>query len=325
MELDLATENDPMTVTPLTGGVASDIARVDLPDRTLCVKFALPKLKVAADWQVPVHRNAAEYAWLAQAARIAPTSSVALFGRSERLGGFAMEHLDPQTSYLWKARLLKEGPGAGEAARVGDLLGRLHAASTQPGFDTGPFQNQKDFHALRTDPYLGQIQRMYPELEPHLGPLEEMLGQSAQVLIHGDVSPKNILFRGADPILLDAECATMGEASFDPAFCLNHLVIKAVHMPCHRDALLAQARAFWRAYLGHVTWESKDALESRLCLLLPPLMLARVDGKSPVEYLAPDVQALVRRLALRLIPNPVARLDTLLETIAQTLKDPQDG
>src|SRR5438270_4387642 len=37
----------------LCGGISSDIYRVDLPSATICVKRALPKLKVAADWHAP--------------------------------------------------------------------------------------------------------------------------------------------------------------------------------------------------------------------------------------------------------------------------------
>lgn len=119
-------------VTPLTGGVASDIARVDLPDGPVVVKFALPKLKVAEDWQAPVHRNRAEYAWLKVAAQIAPDNAPRLFGRSEELHGFAMEYLAGDDIELWKQALLDGQAPQGEAARVGDLLGRLHAASVQP-------------------------------------------------------------------------------------------------------------------------------------------------------------------------------------------------
>jgi len=91
VELGLAGSDSAMRVTPLSGGVASDIAAVDLGENRYCVKFALPKLKVAEDWRAPVHRNRAEYAWLQVASQVAPESAVRLFGRSGKLYGFAME------------------------------------------------------------------------------------------------------------------------------------------------------------------------------------------------------------------------------------------
>lgn len=267
--------------SPLTGGVASDIARVDLPGRSVCVKFALPRLKVAADWRAPVHRNAAEYAWLKVAAEVCPDSAVALFGRSGAQHGFAMEYLSGRDVYLWKAALLAGRAPRGEAAAVAGVLGRIHGASAAAGFDRAPFMNRDDFHALRIEPYLVQAARVHGDLAAPLEALAAMLYDSAQVLVHGDVSPKNILMRGSGPVLLDAECATMGDASFDVAFCLNHLVLKAAHLPACRAAFLDEIGAFWAAYRDHVTWEAETALEARVCRLLPALMLARIDGKSP--------------------------------------------
>ena len=47
-ELGISGADEFVSAKPLTGGVASDIALVELRDRRLCVKFALPKLKVEA-------------------------------------------------------------------------------------------------------------------------------------------------------------------------------------------------------------------------------------------------------------------------------------
>ncbi|SHH18549.1 phosphotransferase family protein [Cognatishimia maritima] len=321
VELGLGAASDVSEVRPLTGGVASDIAMVVLPDQKICVKFALPKLRVAADWQAPVHRNAAEYAWLKVAADILPDSSVRLYGRSETAHGFAMEFLDGQGVYLWKDALLAEAKDRGEAARVADMLGQIHKASAANGFDTSAFQNRDDFRALRIEPYLGYTAQNHPDLAAILGALEEMLYDGNAVLVHGDVSPKNILFRDDVPLVLDAECATMGDASFDPSFCLNHLVLKAIHLPGSSDSLLTQVQAFWAAYATHITWEAPADLEARICRLLPALMLARVDGKSPVEYLDEAGRETVRRVAIPLIKSPVTTVADFADNIAIALKE----
>jgi hypothetical protein len=63
------------------------------------------------------------------------------------------------------------------------------------------------------------------------------------------------------------------------------------------------------AYLDGVDWESAAMLEARAARLLPGLFLARVDGKSPVEYLTDDVDKnRVRRVARALLAAPVERL-----------------
>src|SRR5438128_2709633 len=106
VELGLAGEGDAIVVRPLSGGVASDIAAVAVEDRLFCVKFALERLKVQAEWRAPVHRNRAEYAWLRFAGSVAPSCVPRLFGRSEAQNGFVMEFLDGPGIALWKQTLL---------------------------------------------------------------------------------------------------------------------------------------------------------------------------------------------------------------------------
>ena len=320
-QLDLGPGDSVSEVLPLTGGVASDIAKVTIGDRVFCMKFALAKLNVAEDWRAPVHRNRAEYAWLEAAAVVAPEGAVKLFGRSEALHGFAMEFLDGADVYLWKDALLAQAPLQGEAAKVADLVGRVHQASAEASFNRDAFHNRDDFSALRIKPYLSFTAERHPDLAAPMQAMAEQLYHAEKVLVHGDVSPKNILLRKGTPILLDAECATMGDASFDPAFCLNHLVLKALHLPESRQALLGQISAFWAAYRPYIGWEDPDGLEKRVCRLLPMLLLARVDGKSPVEYLSAPMAQMTRKIARELIGAPVDTLATLIEHLTSKTKE----
>ena len=321
VDLGTLSPGEPIEVRPLSGGVASDIAMVSARDKRLCVKFALPKLKVEADWFAPVHRNVAEYAWLTFASKVAPDNAIALYGQSEALHGFAMECIEGDDTYLWKDHLLAEATDNGEASKVGKLISRIQAASTQVEFDSSPFRNPEDFFALRLEPYLIYTAEQHNCINGRMKLLAEELYHSRQVLVHGDVSPKNIFFREGKPILLDAECASMGDASFDPAFCLNHLVLKAIHLPNSTEHYLYNASEFWKHYCPNVTWEPCIAIESRVCRLLPALMLARVDGKSPVEYLSEQQSEIVRQIALRFIRSPVDRLSKLLEGIHHFIMD----
>lgn len=314
-ELELGSADSLTTVKSLAGGVSSDIVLVEFGTSRLCIKFALPKLKVAADWHAPVHRNKAEYEWLQFAATVAPESAVQLYGRSEQLHGFAMDYLEGNDVYLWKTALLASEDIREEAIHVGDLVGKIHALSTKPSFNPAPFQNRDDFYSLRIEPYLVYTAGKHPSLEKPLSKLANNLYQSSHVLVHGDISPKNILIRDGTPIILDAECATMGDASFDLAFCLNHLVLKAIHLPDSRALLLGSVLQLWQSYEKHVDWEQTNELEARVCRLLPALMLARVDGKSPVEYLDTENQALVREIAIALVEAPRASLLDFTDTV----------
>ncbi len=321
VDLGLGSRDAAISVRTLTGGVASDIGVVTLGKRQFCVKFALAKLRVAADWAAPVHRNKAEYAWLKIAHSVAPKNAPELLGWSAKENGFAMEFLAGDTVYLWKDALLAGALPRDEARKTARVLGRIHQASTEAGFDTSAFDNRDDFKALRIEPYLSFTAKSHPDISNFINGMAEELYKSDQVLVHGDVSPKNILMRDAEPVILDAECATMGDAYFDVAFALNHLILKSVHRPDRAHAYLPEAELFWETYRGFVTWENPDDLEKRVARLLPMLMLGRVDGKSPVEYLAAPQQGLVRNLARAAIMNPPADLHSLFVQLAQGISD----
>ena len=322
-ELHLGRSSAIQSIAPLTGGVASDIVKVVIGDRTICLKCALEKLRVSEDWQAPTHRNKAEYAWLQVAARVNPRGALQLLGRSQSEPCFAMEYIEGDDVFLWKARLLAGEVSLEEARRVGSALGRIHSASSSDSFVRDDFANQADFYQLRLDPYLNFTAIRHPQAADRLGSLVSRLEGADKVLIHGDVSPKNIMFRSGVPIFLDAECATMGDASFDVAFCLNHLVLKAIHLPAARSALLDAVQAFWDSYASEVDWESCESLESRTCELLPALMLARVDGKSPVEYLSDANRQVTREISQFQLERQSTRIADIVTSIAHHLENQQ--
>lgn len=93
------------TLTALTGGVSSIIALAHTARGPMCVKRALPKLRVSADWFAPVERNRAEVAWLNIADRVVPQSVPRILGEDVQAMAFAMEWLDPDRYPVWKAQL----------------------------------------------------------------------------------------------------------------------------------------------------------------------------------------------------------------------------
>jgi len=295
---------------PLAGGVSSDIYRVDLSGgRSVCVKRALPKLKVAADWRAPVERNRWEVEWMRVAAGIVPRAVPPILGDDRATGCFAMAWLAPESHPVWKALLRDGDVGTAFAAQVGDTLGRIHAATADRDDVAARFATDDIFRAIRLEPYLVATAGAHPDLAPQLIALVETTRRTRRVLVHGDFSPKNIL-RGPDgPVILDAECAWYGDPAFDLAFVLNHLLLKGRWRPAWRDRYLDAYAALTDAYLAHVAWEPRAAMTARTAALLPGLLLGRVDGKSPVEYLTDEAErAEVRAFAGALLRQPVADL-----------------
>jgi aminoglycoside phosphotransferase (APT) family kinase protein len=295
--------------TPLAGGVSSDIWRVDLVSGPVCVKRALPKLRVEQDWFAPVERNAYEAAWMRFAASVAPEAVPALLGQDETAGVLVMAYLDPAGHRLWKADL-RDGHADPDVARaVGNRLARIHGASANDPGLAAAFATDRIFYDIRLEPYLVASARAHPDRADAIQALVEATAQTRRALVHGDVSPKNILIGPCGPVFLDAECAWYGDPAFDVAFCLNHLLLKCLWTPRAAHDFLDCFDVLATAYLAEVAWEPQGALEARAARLLPGLFLARVDGKSPVEYVteAADKER-VRRVARGLLAAPVERL-----------------
>ncbi len=293
----------------LAGGVSSDIWKVSTAARVFCVKRPLEKLKVAADWRAPLERNDFEVAWMRVAHRILPDAVPQVLHHDARNHLCAMRYLDPSRYRLWKSELRDGRVEPGVAAEVGHRLGVIHAATADDPAVFAQFPANGIFHAIRLEPYLEATAAVHPDLHARLFELSARTAATRRVMVHGDVSPKNILLGAEGPVFLDAECACIGDPAFDLAFCLNHLLLKCLWTPAARAPLLASVETLAAAYLAQVRWEPADALEARAASLLPGLLLARVDGRSPVEYLRDDAEReVIRRCARRLLSAPPARV-----------------
>ena len=298
---------------PLPGGVSSDIALVELADgRRLCVKRALPRLKVAALWEAPVARNRFEWAWFRTAGRICPEAVPPLVGEDAGRGLFVMGYLDPARYPLWKEELRQGRAEPAFAASVGARLARIHAATAADPELARAFATDDNFWAIRLEPYLIATARRHPDRAAELEGLARATAATKLALVHGDVSPKNILAGPDGPVFLDAECAWWGDPAFDLAFCLNHLLLKCLWTPSAAARFLASFDRLAETYLAAVRWEPRADLEGRAARLLPGLFLARIDGKSPVEYVTEERDKdRVRRVARRFLAEPADRLATI--------------
>ncbi|HET7690823.1 MAG TPA: phosphotransferase [Nocardioidaceae bacterium] len=299
--------DDPSTVQlePLDGGVSSEIWLVRTPERKLVVKRPLAQLRVASEWRAPLRRSRSEAGWLEVAGALVPGICPQVLAYDDDEHFLALSYLDPADHLLWKGELMAGRVDRSVAAAVGDRLGGLHAGTSRRPELAEQFATDELFVALRIEPYLLRLGERHPAIAPAVRGLAASLLETKLALVHGDASPKNILVGPQGPVLLDAETAWWGDPAFDVAFCLNHLMLKALRYGAPVRDLLDAADALLAAYTVHVDWEPSGELEHRVAALLPALMLARVDGRSPVEYLRDDARETVRRFALPLVGAPV--------------------
>jgi 5-methylthioribose kinase len=312
-EMGLVTRDVPITLTSLSGGVSCDVFRVEIAGRTpLVVKRALPKLRVNVDWRAPPARSEAEVAWIELVSGINPHWVPKILGVNRERHLFAMEYLPSERYPIWKSELAAGRIDVDFAAGVGAALSQIHTATAGRSDLAKSFANDAQFYALRLEPYLLFTAEHHPDLAPVIRDVAEGIARSRIALMQGDISPKNILCGPFGPVFLDAETACYGDPAFDLAFCLNHFLLKSVWHPQWRDRYAEIYSALYRTYSSGVTWEATTALDRRATRLLPMLFLARVDGKSPVEYLTKESdKAFVRKSARAMIEQPPESLDEL--------------
>ena len=291
-------------VQELSGGVSSEIWKVG---NSVCVKRALPRLRVAQRWEAPVERNRYERLWMEAAGAALPGCAPRILAADDEAGVFAMQYLEYP---VWKERLRQGHADPAFAARVGTALAAIHAATAGRRDVAERFATDAIFHSIRLEPYLVATGMAHPDLEYLFEALVNTTADTKVCLVHGDVSPKNILVGERGPIFLDAECAWYGDPAFDLAFCLNHLLLKCLWVPAARAAFLDCFDSLSSAYLRGVSFQN---VEQRTASLLPALLLARVDGKSPVEYLGEEQKQQVRKIARALIGR-VSSLQELRST-----------
>jgi hypothetical protein len=245
-----------------------------------------------------------------------------VLGQHERLGVLVMTWLAPGEHPLWKELLRRGDADRATARAVGTTLGRIHAYSAARPTLAARFDTDAIFFDIRLEPYLLATARRHPDLAPALEQLVATTAATKLALVHGDVSPKNIVIGVA------GRCSSTPSA---PGGAIRRSTSRSASTTCCSSACgrrrrrpRSSPRSTPRfAYLEAVDWEPRAAVERRAAALLPGLLLARVDGKSPVEYIDNDAdRERVRRVAGALLRKPVARLGEVAEAWREALRTP---
>ena len=293
------------TLTPLTGGVSSDVYLVRgsgvAGREEFVVKQALAQLRVRAEWHADPARIVCEENYFKYAGERMPGVVPSIFVVGE--GYFAMDFIPDLQN--WKAEMLVGRFDQWIAGRVGEILGTVHRLSYGDPLAEALFPNHAFFHELRIHPYLLTTAERTPALRDMLVAEAERLGRTHECLVHGDYSPKNMLVGPGRVVVLDAETANFGDGAFDLAFVLTHLHLKGL---LHGENFAPAQQCVWeliRRYFDALsaTPARQQELEARTARLLQMILLGRVEGKSPAEYLREPHNALIRRFIHESLPQ----------------------
>lgn len=301
----------------LSGGVSNVVLLVSLPGRgeRFVLKQARGQLRVKEEWLCPVERIWREVdvlracGELLPSAKLTPSKPPALFAAN--VPDLLWEDRDnycfamaaaPARNRTWKELLLAGRTVLSQfvAFAAGRLLGTLHAGTWRSAAALARFEDRSFFDRLRLDPYYRFTASIHPDLAPQLARLVDSVWSHRLCLVHGDFSPKNLLVWPPQVMLIDFEVGHYGDPAFDLGFFLTHLVAKAIRAreKCRHYLLLVEI--FWQEYRRQVsrvaTAAEMSGLRERMLLNLAGCLLARVDGKSPLEYLSSQERQVIRQL-----------------------------
>jgi 5-methylthioribose kinase len=279
-------------VQALSGGVSGEVAVVSAPGFDAVVKRALGTLLVRDEWIADEGRVVTEGWALRLAGDLAPGTVPRVLDLDPRSRMLVIDRA-PVAWTNWRDDLLAGHVDPAIGARLGTTLAVWHRDTADLGGVLGAFADKTAFVQLRIDPFHRRIAERHPDLEPAIHAVAEELLAGQTCLVHGDFSPKNVLVGDHELWVLDWEVAHVGDPVFDLAYLLCHLVLKTHHVPACASAYRETARRFLDAY--------GTTVDDRLAANVGCLLLARVDGKSPADYLTAPERDAVRTLGRALL------------------------
>ena len=308
----------------LQGGVSNRTVWVERESGEAWVlKQALAKLRVPVDWfssPERIHREALGLEWLA---RLAPPGSITpLLFEDRELHLLAMQAV-PQPHENWKTVLLGGRVCADHFRQFATLLATIHREAYGRADLAEIFGDRSFFESLRLEPYYGYSAQQAPAAAAFLHSLIRETLAGRITLVHGDYSPKNVLIHEDRLVLLDHEVIHFGDPAFDLGFSLTHFLSKAHHLPALRREFASAALEYWRVYLlavgalGAPEWAAD--LEPRAVRHTLACLLARVVGRSPLEYLSPAERVRQRDAVLSIMPSAPASIADLISIFEERL------
>ncbi len=302
----------------LGGGISNVVVLAESEEQRMVLKQALPQLRVRDEWLAERSRIFRERDGLIAAARVLPDGWVPeVLWSDDPEFLFAMQAFSPDAC-SWKDELMRGKLDCERAEQAGRALGLTIRETWRDPELERRFGDQTAFDQLRTDPYYRTIARRHPDIADAVYAWIAEVEPLRLALTHGDWSPKNMVCDGDRMVFIDYECVHFGDPSYDAAFALNHLLLKAFRRSKQAAEIHGLGRVFFEAVLALLPEEAMPRFEQATMRHLAFLMLARIDGKSPAEYLRDQsLRHRVRRKAKEMIARYPKTLDEVLAIISR--------
>ncbi|MBV8330194.1 MAG: phosphotransferase [Verrucomicrobia bacterium] len=306
----------------LSGGVSNKTILVARHNgEAWVIKQALPKLRVGCDWFSDPARIGVEANGLRFLPLLTPPGCIMPLIFEDRSQHILAMAAVPEPHEVWKGRLLAGNVDKQYFEQFAKIIGSIHSESTKSRDQLYTvFSSKQHFHTLRLEAYYEYTATVVPAVAAFLCDLARSTLSRTDALVHGDASPKNVLVYHNQLILLDHEVLHFGDPAFDAGFSMTHFLSKALHLRKYRDQLFEAALLYWGVYLSKVRgmpWAAD--LSARVARHTLASLLARVAGRSPLEYLTAEERRIQRQVAVEMIKQEPATLEDVVTGFRQRI------
>jgi len=312
---------------PLGWGVSNVVMRIELDSGNhLVLKQSRRKLRTQADWHSRLERIWREAEVQRKLTDILPAGCVPAVLFEDRGNYLYAMQAAVAGHTVWKAALLEGQADETIPRRLAEILARIHTQTLHDAELQNRWSDRTVFDELRLDPFYRFLIGRHRRLKTPLNGLISETLQRLDCLVLADFSPKNVLITHGQITLVDFETAHFGDPAFDVGFFLSHLLLKTVFHAEEYERFLRLAEQFWQRYReqfppgGREDTQEESQFASRCVKHLAGCLLARIDGKSPVDYLNRPQQELVRAFGIALFDNLPPGPDDAFQMLKRTLR-----
>ncbi len=306
----------------LRGGVSNKAVILSRDQgEDIVIKQGLHKLRVDKTWYCDPKRLKVEYTAMQWLFNVLEKGSIPkpLFW-DDSLNILGMKAI-PHPHQNLKSLLLNEEIDLTLIEKMGSNLAKIHVAGRQSEEARQTFTNKSYFKDLRIEPYYVSTSEEIPALSVFFNNLAEETLQLHETIVHGDYSPKNMLVRNGRLVLLDHEVTHCGDPMFDVGFALCHLLSKANHLPNSKDKLIEAAQVFWKTYEQNCGTNSlRPNSNVRAVKHTIACLIARIKGKSPLEYLTGHEKERQLHCTVDLIDNDIKTIPAFISKFSQNVE-----
>ena len=308
-----------MSFREIREGASSTIIMIIRETEKLVLKQALRRLKVKKEITAPLDRNLREQDCIDLMNSFLEPGIIPEIRFRDRDNCLFVMTSAPDEAIQWKKMLLEGQVDLSIGVKIGQILAKIHNHTANNKKIYEQFKDNSIYILGRIDPCYREIQKAIPELREAMRKIIDGTVTRQEALCTEDFNPKNTLVKDRKFMLVDHEGAHYGDPSFDVGQFIAHIFLKSIHNWEIKDAYFDLVQSFWNGYCDEISVWSSKAFEPMVVKHTMAMMLGRVVGKLPVEYLVEEDKVVVKNVTKEGILGSVSCIQDLANIVCNSI------